>query len=221
MLTNTPRSLLVLAALMAAAWTTGAPAQTATDVRDRVDRVLTRVPLIDGHNDLPWEIRDRFGDVSGVDLCCTIANVTSPKPPDAIPLMTDIPRLRAGRVGAQFWSVSIPTTLTGPAAVQTTLEQIDIVHRMVARYPRSSRWRSTADDIERIEHAEGRIASLIGIEGGHQIDNSLGALRQFYALGARYMTLTHIENNDWADAATDDAEASRPDPVRPKPSCTR
>ena len=116
--------------------------------------------------------------------------------------MTDIPRLHAGHVGGQFWSVWIPSELTGPAAVQTTLEQIDIVHAMVARYPDDLQMAYTADDIVRI-HKAGRIASLIGIEGGHQIDNSLAALRQMYALGARYMTLTHTLNNDWADSATE------------------
>lgn len=116
--------------------------------------------------------------------------------------MTDIPRLRAGHVGAQFWSVWIPPTVTGPAAVKMALEQIDIVHTMAARYPRDLQMAYSADDIVRA-HKAGRIASLIGIEGGHQIDDSLAVLRQLYALGARYMTLTHTLDNDWADAATD------------------
>ncbi|WP_242512236.1 dipeptidase [Pseudolysobacter antarcticus] len=118
------------------------------------------------------------------------------------PLMTDIPRLRAGGMGAQFWSVWIPPTVTGPAAVQMTLEEIDIVRTMVARYPDVFAMAYTADDIDRI-HREGRIASLIGIEGGHQINNSMAVLRQMYVLGARYMTLTHTRNIDWADSATD------------------
>src|SRR5512141_2142753 len=116
--------------------------------------------------------------------------------------MTDIPRLHAGRVGGQFWSVWIPPTVTGPAAIKMTIEQIDLVHDLVARYPRDLQMAYTADDIVRAQKA-GRVASLIGIEGGHQIDASMAALRQMYALGARYMTLTHTANTDWADAATD------------------
>ncbi|MDB5702655.1 MAG: rane dipeptidase, partial [Sphingomonadales bacterium] len=119
------------------------------------------------------------------------------------PLMTDMARLHAGHVGGQFWSVYIPAKVTGPAAIRMTIEQIDIVHRLVARYPRDLEMANTAADIVRI-HKAGRVASLIGIEGGHQIGNNLAALRQFHALGARYMTLTHFLNNDWADSATDD-----------------
>ena len=116
--------------------------------------------------------------------------------------MTDIPRLRAGHVGAQFWSVWIPVEVKGPEAVQTTLEQIDIVKRMTARYPASLEMAYSSGDIVRI-HKAGRVASLIGIEGGHQINNSLAVLRQMYAAGARYMTLTHTSNTLWADSATD------------------
>jgi membrane dipeptidase len=164
----------------------------------RVAKVLTETPLIDGHNDLPWEIRAR-GDV---DL-----HVDHSKQVKAIagrtPLMTDIPRMRVGGMGGQFWSVWIPPSTTGPAAVQMTLEEIDIVRTMVARYPEAFEMAYTADDIERI-HREGRIASLIGIEGGHQINDSMAVLRQMYVLGARYMTLTHTSNTDWADSATAD-----------------
>ena len=116
--------------------------------------------------------------------------------------MTDIPRLRAGQVGGQFWSVWISPSVTGPAAIKMTLEQIDIVKSMAARWPKDFEMAYTADDIVRA-HKAGRVASLIGIEGGHQIDNSLAMLRQMYAAGARYMTLTHALNNDWADSATD------------------
>jgi membrane dipeptidase len=118
-------------------------------------------------------------------------------------MMTDIPRLRAGHVGGQFWSVWIPAETTGAAAIQMTIEQIDIVKRMVQRYPADFAMAYGAEDIER-EFKTGKIASLIGIEGGHQIGNSLAALRQMYVLGARYMTLTHSSNVDWADSATDD-----------------
>jgi membrane dipeptidase len=162
------------------------------------------VPLIDGHNDLPWEIRDRFGSVDKFNFASDTATLPLPAnaAEDVVPLMTDIPRLRRGHVGGQFWSVWIPTSVQGPAAIKTTLEQIDIVHNLVARYPGDLQMAGSADDIVRA-HQAGRIASLIGIEGGHQIDNSLPALRQMYALGARYMTLTHTSNTDWADAATD------------------
>ena len=170
----------------------------------RVDRVLAQTPLIDGHNDLAWEIRERFGGANGVDLSVSTKNLPL-KMEDgqtAAPLMTDISRLRKGRVGGQFWSVWIPPTVTGPAAVKMTLEQIDIVRNMVARYPKDLQMAYSADDIVRAHNA-GRVASLIGIEGGHQIDDSLPVLRQMYVLGARYMTLTHTLDNDWADSATD------------------
>lgn len=170
----------------------------------RVERVLQATPLIDGHNDLPWGIRDHFGSADGVDLRADTASLLRPAnaPDDWMPLMTDIPRLRKGRVGGQFWSVWVPSSTAGAAAVKTTLEQIDLVHTMVSRYPADMVMAYTTDDVLRARKA-GRIASLIGIEGGHQIDNSLPALRQMYALGARYMTLTHALNNDWADSATD------------------
>ena len=163
----------------------------------RIDHILKATPLIDGHNDLAWELREQYA--SRVETTDVAAN--SNKLPH--PLMTDIARLREGRVGGQFWSVYVPSDYAGPRAVEATLEQIDIVKRLVARYPRDLELATTAADVVRI-HKAGRVASLIGIEGGHQIDNSLGSLRQFYALGARYMTLTHFKNNDWADSATDD-----------------
>jgi membrane dipeptidase len=167
----------------------------------RVHRVLEKTPLIDGHNDLPWEIRERFGSVDGVDLSKDTSKLPLKNADDA-PLMTDIPRLRAGQVGGQFWSVWISPAVTGAAAVKMTLEQIDIVKGMAARWPKDFQMAYTADDVVRAHNA-GRVASLIGIEGGHQIDNSLPILRQMYAAGARYMTLTHALNNDWADSATD------------------
>ncbi|HEX4736884.1 MAG TPA: dipeptidase [Allosphingosinicella sp.] len=174
-----------------------AAAAPANDVDRRVERVLSQTPVIDGHNDLPWEIRQGYDNWrKPLDLDADTSKLPHP-------LQTDLPRMKKGHVGAQFWSVWIPGTLTGPAAVQTTLEEIDIVHRMVARYPAQLELASTAADIRRIEK-EGKIASLIGVEGGHQIGNSPAALRMFYDLGARYMTLSHTENNDFADSATDD-----------------
>ncbi len=175
-------------------------ARAATDT-ERVERVLAQTPLIDGHNDLPWEIRARFGgDLVKIDLAASTAAL--PAPPDGAPLMTDIPRLRAGRVGAQFWSVWIPAATRGPEAVQMTLEQIDLVKAMCARYPADLAMAYTAADIVRVHKAH-RIAALIGVEGGHQINNSLAVLRAYYDGGARYMTLTHSSNTDWADSATD------------------
>lgn len=171
------------------------------DYAGRVARILRETPLIDGHNDLPWEIRERFNsDLAAVDLKSDTAHL--PPPPDVAPLMTDIPRLRAGQVGGQFWSVWIPPETMGFEAVQATLEQIDLVKRMAARYPEDLQMAYSAADIRRI-HSAGKIACLIGIEGGHQINNSLAVLRQMYAAGARYMTLTHTRNTDWADSATD------------------
>ena len=120
--------------------------------------------------------------------------------------MTDIPRLAAGGVGGQFWSVYVPAELTGQTAVTATLEQIDVVHQMMRRYPRTFELALTADDVMRI-FKRGKVASLIGMEGGHSIDNSLAALRMFHRLGARYMTLTHSKNTPWADSATDDPKA--------------
>ena len=119
--------------------------------------------------------------------------------------MTDIPRLKAGGVGGQFWSVYVPVDLQGQAAVTATMEEIDTVHRMMRRYPDTFELALTADEIERI-FKQGKIASMIGMEGGHSIDNSLAALRMFYRLGARYMTLTHSSNTPWADSATDTAK---------------
>jgi len=182
---------------------TGPAAAGADSGAALVAKVLADMPVIDGHNDLPWEIRDRFAsNVDAVDLKQNTAQLPRDANKPQTPLMTDIPRLRAGGVGAQFWSVWVPTDSRDAAAVQLTLEQIDLVKRMVARYPGDFEMAYTAADILRIEHAH-RIASLIGIEGGHQINNSLASLRQMYELGARYMTLTHSMNTAWADSATD------------------
>jgi membrane dipeptidase len=184
--------ILLAGALISTA--AAAPAQTP---ERRVERVLARTPIIDGHNDLPWEIRDAYDFWrKPLDLDADTSRLEAR-------LQTDLPRMRRGGVGGQFWSVWIPADLKGDEAIRVTIEQIDIVHRMVARYPNRLEIASTAADVRRIQKA-GRIASLIGVEGGHQIGNSPAALRQFHALGARYMTLTHSKNNDWADSATDD-----------------
>jgi membrane dipeptidase len=173
----------------------------AQDYQHRVEQILLRTPLIDGHNDLPWEIRERYkSDFSLIDLASDTQRL--PVGENQTALMTDIPRLRAGLVGAQFWSVWVPVEVQGFQAVQMTLEQIDLVKRMAARYPADFAMAYTAADIRRI-HKSHKIASLIGIESGHQINNSLAVLRQMYDAGARYMTLTHTSNTPWADSATD------------------
>ena len=174
----------------------GASAPKAAQTGDLLERARAlhkQVPLIDGHNDYPWALREANAerDLNKLDI-----RMPQPK------LHTDIPRLRAGGVGGQFWSVYIPTNMQGPIAVRATLEQIDIVHRMVRKYPDTFELARTAADVERIFKA-GRIASLIGMEGGHSIDNSLATLRMFHAAGARYMTLTHSTNVRWADSGTD------------------
>jgi membrane dipeptidase len=166
--------------------------QDAAALMNRARALHKQVPLIDGHNDYPWALRETAGrDLDKLDI-------SRPQPA----IMTDIARLRTGGVGGQFWSVYVPAELQGQAAVTATLEQIDIVHRMMRKYPETFELALTADDVERV-FEKGRIASLIGMEGGHSIDSSLGALRMFHRLGARYMTLTHSRNIPWADAATD------------------
>lgn len=197
LLLNRPTVLLCLCLL---SWASSTPAAE-DDLRRRVEHVLARTPLIDGHNDLPWAIRQRFeGKLGAIDLRRDTSRIGAPEGEAA--LMTDLPRLRAGRLGAQFWSVWIPVEAKGFEAVQMTLEQIDLTKEMSRAYPADLEMAYTAADIRRI-HRAGRIASLIGIEGGHQINGSLAVLRQMYAAGARYMTLTHATNTQWADSATD------------------
>ena len=156
-------------------------------------RVLETTPLVDGHNDLPWAIRgdDQAPmDVAAYDLRQRTRG------------HTDIPRMRAGKVGAQFWSVYVPSsTMEEGTAARTQLEEIDIARQIIARYPDHFALALSPSDVERI-FGEGRIASMLGMEGGHAIENSLGALRAFFDLGVRYMTLTHSASIDWADAAT-------------------
>jgi membrane dipeptidase len=196
--------LLLAVPLFAFAQSTPSSANDA-QLQKRVERVLTRTPLIDGHNDLPGAISMGFGNVGNIDLAADTSNLqgkTWGGGVGKISLMTDIPRMRKGQLGAQFWSVFIPATITGPEAIKRTIEQIDVVRTMVDKYPKDMEMAYTADDIVRI-HKAGRIASLIGVEGGHQIDNSMAALRAYYVLGARYMTLTHARTTDWADSATD------------------
>ena len=160
---------------------------------DRARALHRQALLVDGHNDYPWALRehDAARDLDKLDI-----RKSQPA------IMTDIGRHKTGGVGGQFWSVYTPVELQGQAAVTATLEQIDIVHRMVRKYPETFELALTADDVERI-HKAGKIASLIGMEGGHSIDNSLANLRMFHRLGARYMTLTHSANTAWADSCTD------------------
>ncbi len=163
---------------------------------ERAHRILREVPLIDGHNDLPWEFRQRVSNhLDKLDLAQDTRRLERP-------MMTDIARLKQGGVGGQFWSVYIPVEMSGPQAVGAVMEQIDVVHRLAERYPDTFEIATTAADVERI-HKAGKVASLIGMEGGHSINNSLGVLRQLYAAGARYMTITHSKNDDWADSGTD------------------
>src|SRR5688572_22519028 len=182
-----PLTLAVLAAM------TIAHAQQTGDAAllDRARALHKQVPLIDGHNDYPWAVRENVArDIEKLDIA-------KPQPT----IHTDIARLKAGGLGGQFWSVYTPSDYAGQTAVTATLEQIDIVHQMMRKYPETFGLALTAADVERI-FKSGKIASLIGMEGGHSIDNSLGTLRMFHRLGARYMTLTHSANLPWVDSAT-------------------
>ena len=188
------RSFVLLAAMIAA---TPALAQHPIDpkVQARIDRILKKTPLIDGHNDLPWALRQDHGQ--------SVEGLESGTDKREKPLMTDMARLREGRVGGQFWSVYISGTITGDEAIRTTIEQIDTARRIIDTYPQHLELASTADDMARI-HKSGRIGSLLGIEGGRQIGGSMATLRRFYDLGVRYMTLTHNQTTEWADAGTDE-----------------
>jgi membrane dipeptidase len=170
----------------------------ADEYLERARAALREMPVVDGHNDMPWQYRARVNyNIDAMDFADDLSTLDPP-------MHTDIGRLREGQVGGQFWSVYVPASLPGADAIQATKEQIDLVYRITDRYPDVFGLARTADDVDRII-SEGRIASLIGMEGGHSINNSLAVLRSFYELGARYMTLTHSDNTDWADSATDDA----------------
>ncbi|WP_063736096.1 dipeptidase [Streptomyces sp. RTd22] len=168
-----------------------------TDHLAHARHLLAANPVVDGHNDLPWALREQVRyDLDQLDIATDQRQRTH----------TDIPRLREGGVGAQFWSVFVRSDFSGDTAVSATLEQIDVVRRLTERYPDDLRLSLTADDVE-AARAEGRIASLMGAEGGHSINCSLATLRALYDLGVRYMTLTHNDNIPWADSATDEPRA--------------
>jgi membrane dipeptidase len=186
------RSGLLLALLVISA--SGAAAQS-DPALERARKILRSVPLIDGHNDLAWEIR--ASKTAPMDVAAYDLRTRTPG-------QTDLERLKAGQVGAQFWSIYVPGEMKDSGYARIQLEQFDIARRFIARYPDRLTLALTADDIER-EFKRGRVASLLGMEGGHVIENSLGALRAYYDLGARYMTLTHNVTLDWADAALDSA----------------
>jgi membrane dipeptidase len=186
------RCALIAWSLLLGVVAAGCSTSAQEEIEARARALHRSTPLIDGHNDYPWLVRQNAaGDLALLDI-------GTPKPA----LMTDIPRLRDGGVGGVFWSVYVPGDAPGPPAVQGTLAQIDVVHRMMRTYASTFELATTAADIERIFTA-GRIASLIGVEGGHSIDNSLATLRMLYALGARYLTLTHSHHVDWADSASE------------------
>ena len=185
----------VLLAVMTIASPLAAQQPLDAKVQARIDRVLKKTPLIDGHNDLPWALRqDHQQSVEGLESGTNLREK---------PLHTDMQRMRAGRVGGQFWSVYISGTITGDEAIRTTIEQIDTARRIIDAYPQHLELASTADDMIRA-HRKGRIGSLLGIEGGRQIGGSMAALRRFRDLGVRYMTLTHNQTTEWADAGTDE-----------------
>jgi membrane dipeptidase len=168
----------------------------------RIRRLLAAAPVVDGHNDLPWRLRRR-AEAAGLAGSSAPDDIDRDLSPDGF--HTDLPRLRAGGVGAQFWSVYVPCDVAGHEAVTATLEQIDLVHRLLARHPADLALATTADEVDKAR-GEGRVASLLGAEGGHCIADSPGALRALHRLGVRYLTLTHNRNTAWADSATDEPE---------------
>jgi membrane dipeptidase len=187
-------ALALAAAHIASAAAAASPEATAA-------AALRAAPVWDGHNDVPEQLRERRKDVIA-DFDFRDTTGTADPATDMAAMHTDLARLKAGHVGAQFWSVYVSASLNDQQAVQATLEQIDVTRRLIARYPQQLQYAATAADVEKAMKA-GKVASLIGMEGGHSVAGSLGVLRQMYALGARYMTLTHFKNTPWADAATD------------------
>lgn len=190
----------LLLPLLALAFSAFAPASHAQDVSAResarIERILRRTPLIDGHNDLAWSLRANFdSDLERVDLNSDTRELSTP-------MHTDFPRLRAGGVGAQFWSVYVPARYSAPESTALVFEQIDLMQRIIARYPRQLEFADSAADIVRI-HRAGRIASMFGMEGGEAINNNLALLRSFRRAGVLYMTLTHATTIDWVDSATE------------------
>ncbi|GAB4479071.1 MAG: dipeptidase [Erythrobacter tepidarius] len=198
-----PRVFLALAAaLMLAAPAAGQKKVSEEQAVATARAALEAAPVFDGHNDTPGQLRTRRNNqINDFDFTDTTATADPATGKGA--MHTDLTRLKAGKVGAQFWSVYVPHNANEAAAVQQTIEQIDVTKRLIARYPQAMRYAETADQVEAAMR-DGRIASLLGMEGGYSIGSNLGVLRQFYALGARYMTLTHNSNTAWADAATDD-----------------
>jgi len=188
--------LLATAAFTAAALIAPATALAQDAPADIARRVLDRTPLIDGHNDLPWAIRN--SEAAPHDVEAEAHDLRS-----RTTFHTDIERMREGRVGAQFWSVYIPYEAVEEGAAKVQLEQIDIGRQMVEKYPEAFELALSASDLE-AAFGQGRIASMLGMEGGHAIENSLGALRAFYGMGVRYMTLTHNGTLDWADSCCDE-----------------
>lgn len=194
---NDRHAMIRAAILTLALVTVGAPSARAQDTHmQRALRVLSKTPLIDGHNDLPWAIRQSESAPHDVEASAHDLRGSTP-------FHTDIARLRAGRVGGQFWSVYIPFEATEEGAAKVQLEQIDIAARIIERYPDAFELALTASDLEGA-FGRGRIGSMLGMEGGHAIENSLGALRAYYAMGVRYMTLTHNGTLDWADSCCDE-----------------
>ena len=168
-----------------------------TGTTERIDALLREHGVIDGHNDLLWVAREKVAyDFERLELTDTAMC-------RAVGAHTDLPRLRAGGVGAQFWSVFVPATLAGDEAVTATLEQVDGAHTMIGRYADELALATTVEDVE-LAWQQGKVASLMGAEGGHQINESLGTLRMLHRLGVRYLTLTHNDNVPWADSATDE-----------------
>ena len=191
-MSNYRAGVLLLACAALALWQS-ANAQDEDAALERARKILQSAPIVDGHNDLPWVIREKFGgDVEGYDISVRAQ------------YDTDLPRLREGVVGTQFWSVYVPSSMSPLEAMTVQLEQIDIAQRIIDMYPDDLMFAASVADIDAAKE-QGKIASLLGMEGGHPIVNSLGTLRSYYDLGVRYMTLTHFHSHDWADSATDDA----------------